>query len=405
MFTLPFAHKREKVIAIADIASDSVGACIAIVRDGAPSSIICAERSSLTYDEKSPEQEITTILSLIEEVGAKVTRMYSKLQGTAGSIGFIPDPARGPVVGLRPISSVHAIIHAPFATSQTARADASYETDELITDSVIGKLAATALGNRDQQDKSRIFEACVSSVELNEYRTGKPIGKRARRVSVATLISECEPELRAKITDSARKGFGIQHPILHSDIRALLLGTDTSPSRADIHLTVDMSGNSTNCVVIHKDTAAEQMVVPEGVRTIFKRIVGNGMPEEKLSLMRMISRNACSTPACEELNVALSRVEPELVKIFGETFSKFVSAHRLPNHLVLIVAPDFAPWISNFFSRIDFSQFTVTARQFDVHTLTAEDMRDSVAGNLGPKVDAWLSLGVALASSQEQSTG
>ncbi len=390
MLPLPFAHKREKVIAIADISSDSAGACIALVRDGAPAAILCAERSSLTYDDKTPEQTITGILSLLEDAAAKVLRVYSKLQN------------KRPII---PVSSVHAIIHTPLVTSQTARAETSFETEELITQDTIGSLARTALASQKELDKSRLFEAGVSSVDLNGYRTGRPVGKRAHAVSVATLISQCEPELRAQIIDTLRKGFGAQHPELHSDTRALLLGTHANSIRANIHLIVDMSGDSTNCVVIHKDAAAEHLVMPEGVRTILKRIVGNGIAEEKLSLMRMVSRDACSTSACEELNASLARVEPELVKIFGEAFSKLISERRLPNDLVLIVAPDFAPWLGNFFSRIDFGQFTVTARQFAVHTLTTEDMRASVAGNLGPKVDAWLSLGTALASAEEQSTG
>ncbi|MDO8552159.1 MAG: hypothetical protein Q7S01_01365 [bacterium] len=386
--SLSFAHKRERVIAVADIASDSAGACIALVRDDAPASIICAERSSLTYDEKSPEQAITSILSLLEDASAKVMRIYSKL----------------PNADKRPISSVHAIIHTPLVTSQTERADTSFKTEELITHNVIGNLARTALTGQKDLDKARLFEAGVASIELNGYRTGRPVGRRAHNVSVAALISQCEPELRAKIVDTLRKGFGVQNPVLHSDTRAILLGTHANSIRTNIHFTIDVSGYSTNCVVIHKDAAAEHLVVPEGVRTILKRIAGKGLAEEKLSLMKMVSRDSCTTTACEELNATLARVEPELVKIFGEAFSKLISERRMPNDLVLIVAPDFAPWMSNFFSRIDFGQFTVTARQFSVHALTPEAMRDSVSGNLGPKVDAWLSLGTALASADEKST-
>jgi len=389
MLTLPFAHKHEKVIAIADVASDSAGACIALVRDDEPASIICAERSELTFDEKSPHQTGTNIISALEDASGKVMRVYSKLQ----------DKGAG-----RPISSVHAIIHAPLITSQTSRAVISFEREEPITHEIIGSLAKSALESAKQLDRSRLFEGGMASIELNGYRTGKPIGKRAHTVSVAALTSECDPDMRAKITESLRKGFGAQNPILHSDTRALLLGMHMNPVHTNRHLVVDVSGDSTNCLVIHKDAAAEHLTVPEGVRTILKRIVGNGMPEETLSLMRMVSRDACSTPACDQLNTSLTRVETELAKTFGEAFGKLISERRLPNDLVLIVAPDFAPWMSNFFSRIDFGQFTVTTRQFSIHTLTVEDVRASVASNSSSKVDAWFALATALGSTQEQST-
>jgi len=387
-FTLPFTPRREKVVAIADIGSDSAGACIALIRGSAPASIICAERSSLTYDEKSPQQTVASIMSLLEDASTKVMRVYSKLPGTA----------------LQPVSSVHAILHTPLITSRTSRADTSFEQEEDITKSVIANLAQSAISAEKKQDKPKLFEAGVASIELNGYRTGKPIGKRAHGISVATLTSECEPELRAQITECLRKGFGVQNPVLHSDTRALLYAAHMSPLRANRHLIIDVSGDSTNCLVIHKDTAAEHIVVPEGARTILKRIVGGGMTEETLSLMRMVSRDACSTPACEQLNASLARVETELVKIFGEAFGKLITERRLPNDLLLIVNPDLAPWMNNFFSRLDFGQFTVTTGQFTIRTFKPGDMGTSVAQNSSPKIDAWFALGTALASTEEQST-
>ena len=389
MFSLPFARKHEKVIAIADIASDSAGACIALVRDNEPASIICAERSALSYDEKSPEQTESGILSLLEEASTKVMSVYSKLS-----------TARAPVS----VSSVHAIIHTPLVTSQTSRATTSFEREEPITKDVIANLAQSSMSAEKKQNKPGLFEAGVASIELNGYRTGRPVGKHAHGVSVATLTSECEPDLRAKITESLRKSFGLQNPELHSDTRALLHAIHMNPLHTNRHLVVDVSGDSTNCLVIHKDTAAEHIAVPEGTRTILRRITGKGMPEETLSLLRMASRDACSTPACEALNASLARTETDLVKIFGEAFGTLMSERRLPNDLVLIVAPDFAPWMSNFFSRIDFGQFTVTTRQFAIRTLSPADMHTSIAPNASPKVDAWFTLGTALAGAQAQAT-
>jgi hypothetical protein len=389
MLTLPFTHRSEKVIAIADIDGDSVGSCIAVVRDEAPASVICAERSSLTLDEKSPQQKISGVLSALEDASTKVMNVYSKLQPKAAS---------------RPVSSMHAIIHTPLIISQTSRAETSFPKDEVITKDIVGNLAKSAFSSRKAANSTSFFEAGVASIELNGYRTGKPIGKRAHSVSVAALISEGDLELKDKITENLRKGFGVQNPILHSDTRALLHAAHMNPMHTNRHLIVDVSGDSTNCLVIHKDTAAEHVVVPEGARTILKRIVGSGLAEETLSLMRMVSRDACSTPACEQLNESLARVETDLAKIFGEAFGKLMTLRRLPNDLMLIANPDFAPWLSNFFSRLDFGQFTVTTRQFAIRTLTPEDFAALVAHRSSPKMDAWLTIALALANTEEQST-
>jgi hypothetical protein len=392
MLTLPFLHKNGKAVAVADISSDSVGACIALVNDGDPATIICAERMFLTFDDRPKEQSYSSILSLLEESATKIVRIYSKFSSTSGSM---------------PVSAVHAIIHTPLVSSKTFVEKASFNGEKRITDNIIGDLAKSAiasLAEKKELDKANVFEASVVSIALNGYRTGKPVGKHASSVSVASLLSECEPKLRTGITEALRKGFGIHNPVLHSDIRALLLGAHKNHYSTNRYFVIDMSGNSTNCVVIHNDTESEHIIVPEGFRTILKRIAGKGLAEETLSLMRMVSRDACDTQACEQLNVSLAQAEQELMKIFGERFSKLISERRLPNDLVLIVAPDFAPWMSNFFSRIEFGQFTVTTGQFNVRVLTPEDMHESVSGNLGPKTDTWFSLGTALARSKMQST-
>ena len=48
---------------------------------------------------------------------------------------------------------------------------------------------------------------------------------------------------------------------------------------------------------------------------------------------------------------------------------KSAAIHRLPDTLVLLAHPDILPWLSKFFSRIDFAQFTVTTQPFTVRTM------------------------------------
>ena len=75
---------------------------------------------------------------------------------------------------------------------------------------------------------------------------------------------------------------------------------------------------------------------------------------------------------------------------------------RLPNDLVLAVQPDLAPWLSQFFSRIDFTQFTKTAQPFEIQLLTPEKLNRLVAFDTGVLPDAAFAVGGALVNIEEQ---
>lgn len=388
MFGINFPHHGEKIIAIADVGSDSVGVCIAKINPRGPALIFSSQRLVLQFEERTTEQTISGILSLLKEACEKTLAEYINLQ--------IGNKAKS-------VSSAYAVIHSPWTNSRTSRAATAFEKEENITDAIIGELAQQALAGAGDIDRSKLFEAGVVRIDLNGYPTKKPAGKYAHMAGVAALLSECEPAIRAGVTETMQRTFSASRPILHSGTRALLSIFHEWPDRSHNHLVIDIAGDSTNCVVIRKDVAAEHLTVPEGVRTIMKRIVGAGLTEGTLSLLRMVTRDTCNTPACEQLNASLAKVEPELVRIFGEAFGKLGAVRRLPNELLLVVEPELGSWLSRFFARIDFGQFTITTQPFSPSVLAPEDLQGFAVAVGRVAVTVPLAVAAEFVNSEEQS--
>ncbi|HEY4514359.1 MAG TPA: hypothetical protein VJH69_03505 [Candidatus Paceibacterota bacterium] len=407
MFRGVFAKRGQKVVAVADVGSDSVGVCIAKLNEAGPAWILASERAVLQFEDRTKEQMISGVLSLLSETAEKALAQYSTKANPA------------------PVSEAYAIIKEPWASSTTSRVATSFDKEELITDGMIAELARKAPDVEKISDRKNIFEAGVVRIELNGYPAKKPIGKHAHMIEIAALVSECEPTIRNGVTEALQKTFPGAEIALHSGIRALLsvfhdwasspkpessrqvghTGAGmafASDARTRHHFVVDVAGDSTNCVVIRKDIAAEHLATPEGVRTILKRVVGSGMTEEKISLMRMLMRDACSGPACDELRTSLSKAEPELARIFGETFSKLSAMRRLPNDLVLIVEPDLAPWLLKFFSRIDFCQFTSTTQPFAPTAVGQNDINRLAVPVPGVSIGAGLAVAVGFVNSKAE---
>lgn len=152
---------------------------------------------------------------------------------------------------------------------------------------------------------------------------------------------------------------------------------------------------------VHKGTPLDHVLVPEGTQTILKRVSGNGLPEETMSLMRMIARDHCDDGACEGIKAEMARAEQELIKTFGEAMARLAAVRKLPNTLVLLAETDMSTWLSNFFSRIDFTQFTLTSQPFTVEILTPADLKESVMpAEAGKANDVSLLAAVALVNSE-----
>ena len=99
----------------------------------------------------------------------------------------------------------------------------------------------------------------------------------------------------------------------------------------------------------------------------------------------------------------MAKVEPELVRVFGEGMAVCAAQARLPNKLILITQPDMAPWLAKFFSRIDFTQFTLTTQPFSVETIAPADLSAWVTAARGVVLDTGVALSAALVNREQGS--
>jgi hypothetical protein len=96
----------------------------------------------------------------------------------------------------------------------------------------------------------------------------------------------------------------------------------------------------------------------------------------------MLESDACSTDACEAVQKALATTEPELVRVFAGPIGQMAATRRAANDLLLVTHADLEPWLGRLFSRIDFSQFTVTTLPFTVCTPSSINMDRWVTGGI-----------------------
>jgi hypothetical protein len=191
-------------------------------------------------------------------------------------------------------------------------------------------------------------------------------------------------------------------PLMRSGARAVLSTMRNVPNGGNDYIIIDIESEVSNVLVVRDGLTTHHIVIPEGVRSIIERISRKGMPEDTLSLIRMIGRNECTGEACDAMVLALAKAEDELAPIFAHAFASISTPLHLPTTCFLITNPDLAVWLPTFFSRSDFSAFTLSAQPFKPHALVSSDLSSMVTPENGVLLDIELALACSLVNIDHQ---
>lgn len=352
---------RERMFAIVDIESGSVKiACVSLPASG-PATIIAQDHSTISLEERTEKQQAAWIGTQVAEIGARVLEKMSQ-KGVSARM-----------------EAVYCVLHVPFVHSAAGRSSATYEADSYISDATIESLAKDALAAQKDIDMSRLLESSVTRVSLNGYPTAKPVGKYARSIEVSTIATECDVAIREKVEEAVRASFPAAKIVWRSSVRATQAVLRSIQTKISDYVLVGVGTDAAHVSTIRDGVLCAQGTVSEGLRTILARAGGGHSADEVFGLIRMLGRGAAASEASTNIQASLATIEPDLVRSFGETMALIASPLRLPGTLVLATHPDMSDWLSGFFSRIDFTQFTLTAMPFSVVQLDAPSFSQLVA--------------------------
>ncbi len=388
MFSIGFGKAHgERTVAVADIGGESAGVAILRISGEGSARVVVAERSALSMEDRTQAASASGVLAELGKAAEKALATYSeKFKGK--------EPLH--------VEKAYAILRVPWAHSKTIRAESIFPEEAVVEAKTISALAEEALKQDTEFDHSKTLEANVIRVELNGYPTGKPEGKRAKRITVSALLSECEPAIRQGAGEALQRTFSCPPPTLRSGVRAILAVLKENNLLQKDCVIISMTTHATNAIVVRKGVVNEIATVPEGSSTILKRIAEGKLPEETLTLMRLLAHDQCEGEACDAIRASIARVEPDLVKSFGSAFEKMATVRRIPNAFLLSGPEDLAEWLLHFFSRIDFAPFTVTTRPLSGKLVDHTELAPLATFEHGVAEDPGLAVASALVNIEEK---
>jgi len=374
---------RGKFVVLVDVGSGSVAGGVEHMRHGRQSSqLIVTQRIALTEEERDAAQRRAGLIRNMEQVLQGVLKSYERGSGTSG-YGALQD--------------VHVIVHAPWVSSRSRTAEARLKQPTKITGRLITEVAQRAIEHTTQENMPqgmRQLEKSVIRVELNGYPVSQPEGKEAEHIRITVLESFIDEKLHRTIIDTLGRLLPGRKPDVRSSVFTTHFVLREMAREIEDYTVLDITGEASSLTTVRAGAVSEHGIIPIGSRLIVQQVAKKmGMQaDEVLGIIKMMMDDACEKELCAKVSSALKEIEPSLVKTFGETFSSHSSGKRLPNVLVLSVRPELAPWAMNFFTKLDFSQFTVTGRPFAPQKFSAGAFTAYAAVGASASPDSGLSL-------------
>lgn len=347
---LPF---REDVIAIVDIGPGSARAALVSLR-GAGVHVHVQTYSLISIETETPEHSVAAIAERVDDVCKRLLERGAQ-KGISGHI-----------------KSVYCVVHPPWAHSTTIRKRVDYPTETRLQESHISSVAKDLLAEMKGIQHESLMETAVIRTWLNGYPVVHPEGKNAHSLVVCAIVSDIEDAVRKNAEAALHRAFPSSAIEWRSAARTLQTILGAVHRNDENYLVIDMGMDASHIISVRDGFPVGERIVPQGIRTILARIDSARVAEETLGLIRMLSRDACEGSACEAIQKSMALAEPELAKIFGEAFGALAVERRLANKLVLSASPDIVDWMKQFFSRLDFTQFTATTLPFSVSTLNED---------------------------------
>ncbi len=350
--------KREAPLCVLMVFIDGshVSSAIGLSVTGKPIKILEYESGSIQPSERTPEHIKGILPTLLSESVQRVTASFAKR----------PDAKT-----LGPVQKVVISVGSPYVKARTVHASKTFTDPHSVTNSDIQELARSAMDLTFVAAGATQLETQVTTTLLNGYPTSEPVGKRASHMSIIGYQSSIDTTVQSAISQhvgAAMPGITIE---IRSHVRVLsLVAHQLIPNERECTI-IHFGDDASECIVVRKEELGAHESLSLGTMSIVQAIAGpTGSGETILSSIRLVASDSCNDTACIAIKEQLAKQEPELVKKFGDLFANLSSSRRMPNMCILSVSESFAPWAQFFFSRIDFSPFTVSGNALSVVLLT-----------------------------------
>lgn len=355
-----FSPKKEKLVAIFDIGSGSVGgALVKIPKDGVSlPTIVKSTRTDIVT-----RKEIDFDLFLKDMILALGFASRSLYQSKLGA----PD-------------EIVCTLASPWYISETRLIKMSKEHSFLFSKKTIDDLAQKEIASLDALYKGKygdvesvpeVIEHPILGISLNGYLVDDPIGKKTRSIEMNMVISLSPKMCLDQIRETLSKSFHHTPVSFSSFIMSSYISVRDRYMNHDSYLLMDIGGEITDVAIISKGILKDSLSFPYGRKSLLRDISKklNIELRDASEIFSLFTKGVISEKEKAKLEPVLNTIEKSWGNSFRESIASLPRTLTLPNAMFLTIDPDVRDWFVKVVNNNEYIGSMVPNKKFTLVTL------------------------------------
>lgn len=354
------SKKKEKLVAIFDIGSGSVGGALV----------------SIPFDKKALPTIIKSTRTDI--VTRKEVDFNLFLKDMILSLGFASKSLSESRLGAP--DEIICVLASPWYISETRLIKMSKEHSFTFTKKVVDELLAKELSSLDTlyknkygdiESKPEVIEHPIVGVSLNGYHVDEPLGKKTNSIEINMIISLTPRICLDKIKDTISKSFHSTPISFSSFIVASYISVRDKYMNQDSYLLLDIGGEVTDVGIISRGILKDSISFPYGKKTLFRDICNKLKvePRDAHEIFSLFNKETLSDKEKEKIIPILESIKKSWGGSFRECINTLPRTLTLPNVMFLTIDSDIKEWFVKVINNEEYIQSMVPNKKFTLVTL------------------------------------
>lgn len=388
------SESGEKIVAVFDVGSASVGAAIVTVSTSKLPDIIWSKRLSITVQENlAYRQLVKTMLATLLDISLELQTNGLPLLKKVGRKARLDD--------------VFFAFASPWYSMQAKvfkiEKEEPYELTESFVDTLVRKgVEAFEKKTRDDANgeddgsSSVLIEKKIIQTSLNGYIVSDPYEKPVRHAQIDLVLSSIPSYIHEKASEIKNqllntKSGGSFHSFI---LPAFLVTRDIFHGNTSF-LQIDISGEVTDIATVYKGTIVDATSFPYGknyvIREVAKKLEIS--IEQSSGMLRTYMAGESSADETTKIRNILVDVHKAWLDAFYDTAARISTEVPLPKNIYVTVDDDFGEWFKQAILAGDFSKYALSKTPFKITHLSTDLLSNYVTySKLTTELDPFLAL-------------
>lgn len=363
---MPFGRPTMKTVALIDVSSMSIGGAYAVLHKDKAPRICYSARVPLPITDNANARQLLHILD------EGLTKLTNKLENEGSA-------ALSRSCGVRHVDDVVVSVGSPWQRTMLRSHTEQYQDSKRITAHDIEearKKIEAALGI--DPATSTLVDHSIVEILINGYQTQKPIGKRARRMSVLGLASILPIVVHDKITNHLARTFHVE-PIHMQSTPALsyVVLRDLFAHEPDF-LAAVVTGEATDLLLVKKGVLTGVATALEGANAV-TRAVGKACGAVTAEdIPRMIKNDMLHPTTVQAVQSAEREAKDEWAAAVVSALADLARKYALPQTFFVLADLQCRELFAEIIKRQDMHALRLGDHPFTVLDLKPQHITDNV---------------------------